>query len=953
MLAPLGSTGQTPFVGRAAELALLDSLWSAARIGSGRTALVSGPAGIGKSRLVREFAASPDTSGAVIASGASYDGEGGLPFGAVREALRMLTRGVPSDVTGALREALEALSGADEHMARQRQFESVVAALEAATDRGQPCLLIIEDLHWADESTLLLLTHVARQIRSLPVLLVATSRPEDSLQPASLHVLTEAVRREYLGERIALQPLPDDAARQLVVSTTDRLPDATIDLLVARGDGHPFFLEELARDAAATPAISGTHVPHAVTDLILYRLARLPRETRAVAEAAAVLSESARGPLLRDAIGQTPEQVAGAIDSLVALGVLQSNDVARVRFRHALFRDAVYASIPLTRRGELHLAAAEALIAQQGDEAAAEIGAHLEAEGSRESLRRAATLFAAAARRSLSLIAYEDAARQIERALPLLGNAEESRRQRLEFELLLARAQRLAGDTTAALKVFRSCADHAAELGEAGSQAEAALGFEQAYLATGRPRTDPDAFSIPLLTRALAAVGKADPALRSRLLAALSQARYFAGDSGSADSLSLESLTLAQSCSDRSAEAAALEARRVVAWGPDDLQGRLAISRSIAELGLATADRERELQGLYWEIGCLVEAGSVIEAQLTLRRFEALARDLGNPLLLSETERMEGMLAALHGDIDQARACADESMRLGLRAGYDDVRIHHVAAMIELLEDSGEDQSLILELIRDPGPWLQSPVRRGLLSHLSSRVGRFEDAERLIAGLATNGFAALPRDWMWLPMMHLISDAVRRLDNAAWAREIYELLLPYADRLIVNSNTTCYGSVELTLGSLAAIMQEASAESHIRRAIERHRQIDAPVFVARARERLGTLLLSFGRRQEAIEELSRACDAYRSYKLAAAAERVDALLRPPEPAKASRTEGLTDREVEVLRLLASGASNKEIADRLYLSVRTVERHITNLYAKIGARGKADATAYALRRGLLG
>jgi DNA-binding CsgD family transcriptional regulator len=206
---------------------------------------------------------------------------------------------------------------------------------------------------------------------------------------------------------------------------------------------------------------------------------------------------------------------------------------------------------------------------------------------------------------------------------------------------------------------------------------------------------------------------------------------------------------------------------------------------------------------------------------------------------------------------------------------------------------------------------------------------------------------------MWLPMMYLLCDAVRRLDNATWARELYDLLLPYADRYTVNSNTVCYGSVELALGSVAATMREPVAEAHLRRAIERNGSIDAPVFVARARERLGALLVELGRRDEAIDELQRAGEAYSRFDLSVAAQRVADLM--PEEASAepvSSMGSLTAREVEVLRLLAGGASNKEIADRLYLSLRTVERHITNLYAKIEARGKADATAYALRHGLL-
>ena len=953
MLESVHEAGGALLVGRSAELDLLESLWQDALGGKGRTALITGPAGIGKSRLVREMATRLPTD-ALVAFGLVYEGSGSQPFAPVHGMLTDLMRSSSEQATTALLNALESLSVGDDDVGREKQFDAVVSALECTAKTSRPCLLVIEDAHWADESTLRLLTHVARQVRTLPVLLLITRRPEETSAPAGLHMLAEAVRREYLGERVTLRPLTPKDARQLVLASGASLSNEAIDLLVERAEGNPFFLEELIRDAASSYLGPGM-VPEAVADLVIYRLAGRALRTRDVAEAVAVLNENSRFPHLAEVLRTSREEVDTAVDDLRSAGILQVDNPAQVWFRHALFRDAVYGSIPSSRRAELHLRAANLLEAEQGIEAAAAaIAVHLEAEGSRESHRRAGELFATAAERSLRLLAYEDAASQFERALSLLDENDATPERQIELELSLAEARRLAGDADAALNAFLDCFNKAEMLENSRLEAEAALGYERAYLPTGRPRSSPDAHSATLLTRAIAAVGNSQLSLRSKLLSALSQARFFAGDAPSADSLSIESLALARQVGDSVAEAAALGARRLVSWGPDDPAGRLAISRSIINLALAAGERERELGGLYWEIGCLVEGGQIHDARRSLQRFGALAAELRSPLRLAEHTRMESMMAALRGELARARELTDEAYRLGVRAGYLDVEIHRVAALIDLLSETGEDAAIIETLVLDPLPWLQSPVRRSMLAYLSTRIGQMDRASKLVGGLATDEFASLPRDWMWLPLMYLLSEAVRRLGNAEWARMLYELLLPYGDQFVVNSNTVSYGSVEMALGNASATMRDPRAEAHYRRAAQRNRAIDAPLLAARAQERLGEVLLGGGRRHEAFEELAEASAAYHSLGLEAAEKRVSTLM-PTDESETSRLstiDGLTAREIDVLRLLAGGAGNKEVADRLYLSLRTVERHITNIYAKIDARGKADATAYALRHKLL-
>jgi DNA-binding CsgD family transcriptional regulator len=201
----------------------------------------------------------------------------------------------------------------------------------------------------------------------------------------------------------------------------------------------------------------------------------------------------------------------------------------------------------------------------------------------------------------------------------------------------------------------------------------------------------------------------------------------------------------------------------------------------------------------------------------------------------------------------------------------------------------------------------------------------------------------------------LLCEIVSHLCYEKPAGTLYDLLQPHADQFIQNSNSVCYGSTHQALALIAALKGDQIAETHFGRAIEANASLAAPLLVARGRELLGRYLLDCGRRAEARGNLDTARTAYERRAMPRSAARVAALLaeKPAARAVASNEPRLSAREVEVLRLIAAGCSNREIAERLVLSPNTVERHITNLYAKIDARGKADATAYALRHGLAG
>jgi DNA-binding CsgD family transcriptional regulator len=357
---------------------------------------------------------------------------------------------------------------------------------------------------------------------------------------------------------------------------------------------------------------------------------------------------------------------------------------------------------------------------------------------------------------------------------------------------------------------------------------------------------------------------------------------------------------------------------------------------------------------MFWEISCLLEVGFLDSAARNVNRYGQIAQEMHSAKRRADGALMQAMLAHLRGDCRSALELASKALQLGREAGYADAEIHYVAQLADFADETELIDTSARDLIRDHEPWLRSPSRRALLAFLHGRLGHADEAERLIGDLASDDFHSVPRDWMWLPLMKMLCESIARLGRADWAAVVYGLLVPYADQFIVNSNSVCYGSVQLWLGVAAATAGMPEAVQHLQRAVECNEGAGAYVWGARSREELGRLLLECGDAEQGQDLASAAARAYQEFGLVHSAERAAALLFTAAPVanRPSLPSGLTGREVEVLRLIAGGRSNKEIADQLFLSVRTVERHITNLYAKIDAHGKADAAAFAIRHHLI-
>jgi DNA-binding SARP family transcriptional activator len=444
-----GTQAIDPLIGRRAELEQLELLLPDTHEGTASLVLITGEAGTGKSRLVAELATMAWASGASVSSGRCFAGDSAPAFAPVLECLVELARG--SEPTR-LREAapaaaviarllpeltevfgqLPAPTPLPPEEDRLRLYDAAGRMLVILT-RGAPALLILDDLHWADEGSLSLAAYLLRVARHAPLLLVGCYRADEVPAGSAVARGLATLGRESSPTRIALHPLSDEEATALVLSVLGRGDDALITQVVRRGGGHPFFLRELAR-SAVDGLLDPLHVPPAARDLVHQRLQGFPDPARRLAAAASVFDGPWDVAVAAAAARLPDDEAADALDELI-LGGLVIPTGSACEFVHDIARQAIYDSLTLPRRASLHRAAARAVeqlwSVDRQHRFAAELARHYACSTSLGPDRAGAEHADRAAAAAEAVQAHDDAARRLKLAIELLPTTDADRLPRL------------------------------------------------------------------------------------------------------------------------------------------------------------------------------------------------------------------------------------------------------------------------------------------------------------------------------------------------------------------------------------------------------------------------------------------------------------------------------------------------------------------------------------------
>ncbi len=464
--------GAGPFVGRDDEMARLSDVWE--RVSGGRLelALVAGEPGIGKTRLVSEFASHVGGLGAIVLYG-RCDDEAPVPYRPFVEALRHYVEGSSTAELRALsfrvRELarvipelserlpeLETPRGRDSDTERYFLFEAVVALLAAAAANA-PVLLILDDVHWADKPSRLLLRHVTQRLIESPIFILTTSR--------DMEVLTE-VDRERRAHRLRLTGLTEPDVATLLKTWNDTAPTALVQAVHAETDGNPFFVGEVLRHLSETSPSDdvdggGFGIPEGVRELLRRRLDRLAPDAHKVLYLAAVVGREIDVAVLEDIVDLPADAVLDVLEELERAGILVEMDrpPGRYRFAHNLVREAIYEELSPTRRARSHQEIGKALErVWEGRRGVplAELAHHFSMAAPLGETRRAIEYARQAAEQAVSQIAYDAAISHYRRALELAGEAPS--RERAELLLRLGDAEWRVGATNHAPRTFMAVA---------------------------------------------------------------------------------------------------------------------------------------------------------------------------------------------------------------------------------------------------------------------------------------------------------------------------------------------------------------------------------------------------------------------------------------------------------------------------------------------------------------
>jgi DNA-binding CsgD family transcriptional regulator len=946
-----------------------------------RVVLLGGEAGCGKSRLVREFAGQAVEDGALVLYG-SCDAVVQTPYGPFVEGLDHLARVVdPTELRAALGTGggeltrlipdlplrageLPAPVEADPDTERHRLHTSV-SHLIAVVSRPRPVVFVLEDCHWADAPTLLLLRHLARAAGDARVLVLATFRDTEADVPETLSETLADLRRSDDVVRLRLSGFSEEDVGEFVRQAGGADLDPELyQLALALHDltqGNAFLVCELWRALIETHALeaadgkvrvlrSPTELgsPESVREVVSQRLARLEPRTSDVLELAATAGSEFELEIVRRAAGLEETDLLASLDEAVRSGMIEDLPSAGLayRFAHELVRRALYDRLSSVRRAELHLRVGEALEAggPPSGRALADLAHHFGAAAAFDGERRGVEYNILAARAAVGALAFDEAAARLRTALGLgIDGAD----RRAEVYLELGNASHRAGKALDALEAFLSAAEIARELRDAELLARAAIGYEDACWRPGIA----DQGAAELLTEAAAALGEESSELRVGLLAGLARALDFRGDHERALIVRRSALTLARKLDDRIPLATVLM-RSYWSLGATPLEEILEMLTEARELGDELGDTEIRAEAMAWRVPAFVALGDLEAARREVTALHETSEQTAQPFHLHVAEHYASAIALCDGRLDEAEAAARRSHEWSrLLTGRDPSGVYGIQ-MFSTRREQGRLAELapVIRILaaddRREGPW--GPGFAALLAEL----GMETETRRELARITADGIDQF-RESLWLASLTYLTDACAVVADETTAALVYPAFAPFATtNVMIGHLVSCYGSADRYLGMLASTLGDTDlAELHFERALELNRRMGAQTWLAHTAFEYARSLLRQGRDRRVEALLGEAASVAERVGMPALLTRVRSL-GAPAPAS-PLPDGLSAREAQILGLVARGLSNRQIGETLTISEHTAANHVRSILRKTGCGNRTEAASYAHRRGLAG
>ncbi|HUG14492.1 MAG TPA: AAA family ATPase [Thermomicrobiales bacterium] len=959
-------------VGRDRERSGLGALLDQARNGNGCIVLVSGQAGIGKTSLARDMARRATDREMLALTGHCYDLSVTPPYGPWAQIVRGATRvvGLPDPPAALVSE--EALRQSTSQQALFQELEDFLAAIA----ERQPLALILEDLHWADPASLEFLRSLGHQMSPWRVLVMVTYRDDELTRRHPLYDLLPALVRESPSHRIHLRPLDDRAVRELIAhrysldaSDGERL----CAYLRERAEGNPFFVGEALRtleeeerlrltdDGWVVGDLEHVGVPPLVRQVIDGRLNRLGRDARAMLEVASVIGQDVPFEVWAAASQEPGEALAMVAEHAVEAHVLEdAREGDRLRFTHALVREALYEGVLPPRRRALHLRVAEALMSSFGV-APDTIAYHLREAGD----SRAVEWFVQAGVRA-ERAAWLTAAEHFTAALALMREYDIDPVQRGWLIVRLVRLLRFS-DTDRCFRLLDEAAEYMHATGDAALAAYVDFCRAEVSGYTGKTRVHFAMTDQGIAVNALRHLSPADQQRLDELVErgiVVSDARLIATQAAGLSQYgrTAEAIELAHEVMNRS---------RIP---PAEAPWALAVARTLTGEVIEARQAYRQARELFIALDDYSMAGSTALYELVLALMAYLTDDLdARKAIAAEGEavwnRARGAQGNNPGLIHLPNLVVAGSWReaMGMlvsarsrqmtwnRRSFFSLTLAHVAL-------ARGDVSLAWTLVQEALP-TDANKRPTQIVHVFELL-----AHQMAAAISfRTGDLEGARDWLesmehWLTMSRAVfGRADTQLLWAQWRRASgdHEAARQTARQALETASTPRQPLALLRahrlLGELATSAGDLpEAESCLRESLRLAEACAAPYERALTLIALAEQQLAAGQPAEAASLLDDARETCERLEARPALERISALaLRLIATAAGSEyPAGLSAREVEVLRLAAQGLTNVQIGEQLFLSPRTVEHHLRSVYQKLDVSSRAAATRFAVEHDLI-
>ena len=682
------------FVGRVREAEVLRSAVREAIAGRGRLIILSGEPGIGKTRLAEETANFATSSGAHVFWGRCWEGGGAPPFWPwiqlIRESLSALPSQILSEANQGLgyiaqmvpelhsgvpmqqlaRDPAGGLQLAGTSMQPEERFLlfDAVAGLLKKLAATAPLMMVLDDLHAADEDSLLLLRFIARELQQTRILLVATYREVEVRRSHRYSALLAEIGRE--GSAISLRGLSAAEVAEFFERNA-KLPvdDSTISSLYQATDGNPFFLDEIVRlattghDSTRARLDSAFSVPDSVRATIRRRMASLAEQTRTILTIASLIGQEFDLALLRDISGLASEQLIESCDEAVTNVLISevSGTVGRYRFIHAITAEALRAEFGTAARARLHERIAAAMEKVYGDEVEshlAQVAHHYVEALPLGNIDKAVEFARRGAQRARDQLAFAEAARLYGMALrAIMAGPQRDETVRCELLLEMGESQAQGRSLEEARQSFEQAADVARKLDRSDLLSRAVLSVSTWFGSF---------FSIDsalkaMLAEVLAALSPNDTPIRATLMAKLAGESYWSGEHERGRTLCDEAVAVARRTGDPRALVSAFWVQNEINWGPENVEARLAAATEIAALAESVGDYQRALRAREMRFAALLEMGDVVALTSEVHTYRALAAKWGERFGI--VERFNAALALLKGDFDEAARQIEELWR--------------------------------------------------------------------------------------------------------------------------------------------------------------------------------------------------------------------------------------------------------------------------------------------------